>query len=217
MIRNLIRAAFAALAGILLAFWSAGSASAASVSSQDATWLVAAHQSNLTEIAAGQAAQKSSSAGIRDLGAMFIKDHTTLDASLKTVAAKYGVSLPSAPNASQQATLKSVAAKSGAAFNSAWLTSQIAGHRATIAATNTELAKGSNADVLKLARTSSPVVARHLNELLALSGKPTSIAAGDGGQAAGMPAGALWAAGLAAGGVLLLGGAARVAVRRRFA
>jgi putative membrane protein len=215
MTRNAIRAVFVAFAGVLLAMWTAGSASAASVSSQDATWLVVAHQSNLTEIAAGQAAQKSSSAAIRDLGAMFIKDHTTLDASLKTVANKYGVKLPSAPSPAQQATLKSVAAKSGAAFNSAWITTQIAGHRATAAATNTELAKGSNADVLKLARTSSPVVAHHLHELLALSGTPTQVAAGDGGQATGMPAGSLWAAGLAAGGVVLLGGATRAAVRRR--
>ena len=216
-IRTTIRVLLAAVAGILLATWTAGSASAAGVSSQDATWMVAAHQSNLTEIAAGQAAQKSSSAAIRELGAMFIKDHTTLDASLKTVAAKYGVKLPSAPSPAQQATLKSVAAKSGAAFNSAWITSQIAGHRATAAATNTELAKGSNADVLKQARTASPVVAHHLQELLALSGAPKTVAAGDGGQAAGVPAGSLWAAGLAAGGVLLVGGATRAAVRRRSA
>ena len=48
----------------------------ASASSQDRAWMIAAHQSNLTEITAGKAAQqKATTQKVRDLGAMSIRDH----------------------------------------------------------------------------------------------------------------------------------------------
>jgi len=185
----------------------AGSAATASAapSSQDSTWMVAAHQSNLTEIAAGKAAQeKASSQAVKDLGAMFIEMHTALDADLTAGAKTLGVSLPSAPGAAQQATLSSVGAKSGAAFDAAWISSQLAGHRTTLAATQMEVSSGSDATVIKLATASTPVVKQHITSLEALSGTPSAVQAGDGGQAA-TPA--PWVAGLAGAGALLLLGA----------
>ncbi len=185
----------------------AGSAATASAapSSQDTTWMVAAHQSNLTEIAAGKAAQeKASSQAVKDLGAMFIEMHTALDADVTAGAKTLGVSLPSAPSAAQQATLASVGANSGAAFDSAWISSQLAGHRTTLAATQKEVSSGSDATAIKLATASTPVVKQHITSLEALSGTPSAVQAGDGGQAA-TPA--PWVAGLAGAGALLLLGA----------
>src|SRR3954468_17118545 len=155
----------------------------AAVSSQDRTWMVAAHQSNRTEIAAGKAAQqKATSQKVRDLGAMFIRDHTANDTKLTAAAKKLGVSLPSSPNAQQQAALKSVSAKSGAAFDSAWISSQITGHKQTLAATDTEISSGSDATVLSLAKATRPVVAHHLEELQAAGGgSVSSVGAGAGG------------------------------------
>jgi putative membrane protein len=186
----------------------------AAVSSQDRTWMVAAHQSNLTEITAGKAAQqKATSQKVRDLGQMFITDHAANDAKLTAAAKKLGVSLPSRPNAQQQAALKSVSAKSGAAFDSAWISSQITGHRQTLAATNTEISSGSDATVLSLAKATRPVVAHHLEELLAAGGgSVSSVGAGTGGQAAlGDTVPGLAFTGLG----LLLAGAAGALVLRR--
>src|SRR3954471_15689336 len=155
----------------------------AAVSSQDRTWMVVAHQSNLTEIAAGKAAQqKATSQKVRDLGQMYIADHTANDAKLTAAAKKLGVSLPSSPNAQQQAALKSVSAKSGAAFDSAWISGQITGHKQTLAATDTEISSGSDATVLSLAKATRPVVAHHLEELQAAGGgSVSSVGAGGGG------------------------------------
>jgi putative membrane protein len=177
-----------ALVGVVaaagLAVLSGGPALAAP-SGQDRTWMAAAHQSNLAEIAAGQAAQQQgTSAEVKRLGAMFIQMHSQLDASLKQAASGFGVDLPDAPNAQQQQALASVSAKSGDAFDAAWLASQITGHRQTLAATQKELASGSDATTLKLARTATPVVKQHLSELLQASGSPGSVNAGTGGQAA---------------------------------
>jgi putative membrane protein len=208
-----IRAVAVAAMGAVLLLVGAGTASAAP-SPQDTTWMVAAHQSNLTEIAAGQAAQqKATSQQVKDLGAMFIQMHTALDADLTAAAKTLGVALPDAPTASQQATLASVAAKSGAAFDSAWVTSQIAGHRTTLAATQKEVSSGSDATVVKLATAATPVVQQHLNALLALPAAPSSVQAGTGGQAASdrTP----WLVALAVMGAALLAGAAFTSSRRR--
>lgn len=163
----------------------AATASAAP-NSQDQTWMVAAHQSNLAEIAAGTAAQQqASSQSVRDLGAMFVQMHTTLDANLKSAAGTLGVALPSAPTPAQQQSLAAVKAKTGTAFDTAWVAQQIAGHRNTLAATQAELSSGSDATVLALARAATPVVQSHLTALLKLSGTtPSAIPAGSGGQAA---------------------------------
>jgi putative membrane protein len=164
----------------------AGTAYAAP-SSQDRAWIVAAHQSNLAEIAAGTAAQQQArSQSVKDLGAMFVQMHTTLDADLKKAAGQLGVALPGAPTPAQQSSLAAVKAKSGSAFDTAWVAQQIAGHRNTLAATQKELASGSDATVLALAKASTPVVQSHLNALLKLSGAttPSVVPAGSGGQAA---------------------------------
>ena len=163
----------------------AASAASAAPSNQDTTWMVAAHQSNLAEIAAGQAAQsQASSQSVKDTGAMFIQMHTTLDASLTSEASALGVSLPSAPSAAQQASLAQVKTQTGTAFDTAWVAQQLAGHRDAASATQTEIRTGSDAAVLKLANTALPVIEQHLAELQTLSGSPSVVAAGSGGQAA---------------------------------
>jgi putative membrane protein len=195
----------------------AAPAARAAVSSQDRAWMVAAHQSNLTEIAAGKAAQqKATSRKVRDLGQMLITDHTANDAKLTAAAKTLGVSLPSSPNAQQRAALASVSAKSGAAFDSAWIASQITGHQKTLAATDTEISSGSDPTVLSLARATRPVVAHHLEELVAAGGgSVTSVGAGSGGQAAfGQAAPGLALIGL---GILLAGAAGALVLRRRTA
>lgn len=189
MYAALRRCAVIGIAGTGIALLAAGAAGATTTTApnaQDRAWLVAAHQSNLTEIAAGKAAQqKATSSVVREHGELFIRDHTRLDSSLQKVAADLGVQLPGAPNAAQQATLASVSAKSGAAFDSAWLTSQLAGHRAAKAAGATELAAGSDATVLAAAKTAAPVVQTHLTMLEQATGAaPTGVDAGTGGQAA---------------------------------
>jgi putative membrane protein len=177
------------------------------VTQQDRDFLVAAHQSNLAEIAAGNTAQsKGASATVRDLGARMVADHTKLDAALAPVAAQLGVALPGTPNAEQQNQLAQVSAKSGQAFDAAWLAAMIAGHRQTLAAIQTELSNGSSEQVKQVAQTAQPVVQDHLNMLLAANGGAANAAnSGTGGQAASLPLPQLLAgAVLAALGALLL-------------
>jgi putative membrane protein len=189
----------------------------AAPSAQDQAWMTAAHQGNLAEIAAGQAAvAQASTDTVRELGQMLITDHTTLDANLTAAATELGITLPTAPSPEQQAELNAVAAKSGAAFDSAWVESQIAAHRATLAAGETELATGSEQQVKDLAAAAAPVVQHHLDEALAAApqfGVPTSVPAGTGGQAASSTR-TIGAIVTAAGVLLITLAGARIARRR---
>jgi putative membrane protein len=186
---SLRRLAVIVTAGVGLAVTAVGAAgastSAAAPNAQDRAFLVAAHQSNLTEIAAGRAAQqKGTTDVVRQHGQIFIRDHTRLDASLRQVAQRLNVDLPDEPNANQRASLASVSARSGSDFDNAWLASQVTSHRASKAAGAREIANGSDAAVIGLARTAAPVIQMHLTMLEQATGVPSGADAGTGGQAA---------------------------------
>ncbi|MBB3082953.1 DUF4142 domain-containing protein [Geodermatophilus sabuli] len=160
----------------------------AAPSDQDVTWMQAAHQSNLAEIAAGNAAQQAATTPeVRELGAMFIEMHTQLDTQLTQAAQQLGVELPAEPSATQQQQLAEVQQNSGQEFDTAWIAQQIGSHSTTLAATQRELQGGSDPTVLELARTATPVVEQHLAQLRDAArtyGVPTSVPGGTGGQAA---------------------------------
>ncbi len=134
----------------------------ATVTGQDAKYLQQAHQTNLAEIAAGHLAQqKGNSQTVKNLGAKFVHDHTKLDNALKPVAQNAGVSLPQAPNANQQAVASRLKAVSGSQFDTLFVTTQLAGHTQAIQAGQTEIASGTNPQVVNLARDSAPVIESH--------------------------------------------------------
>ena len=184
---TLFRTALAALAAAGLTVLTATPALAAP-SDQDATWMKAAHQSNLAEIAAGQAAQQSATTDdVKGLGAMWIEMHTQLDDSLKNAAQQLDVSLPDGPSSQQQQQLDAVKQNSGQAFDTAWIAQQIGGHSTALAATRKELSSGSDDQVLQLAKTTAPVVEQHLDGLRNAAqkyGVPSSVHGGTGGPAA---------------------------------
>jgi putative membrane protein len=214
--RKLIRAALVAatmLGGLVLATAPA----VAAPSDQDATWLRAAHQGNLAEIAAGNAAQQTATTqDVRSLGQTFVQQHTDLDNQLKPVAQQLGVQLPSQPTPQQQQQLAAVQQNSGQAFDTAWIAQEISAHENTLAATQQELRSGSDPQVLQLARAATPVVEQHLTALRNAAqkyGVPTAVPAGTGGQAAsnGLRDAGGWVVGAGALAVL----AATVLARRR--
>jgi putative membrane protein len=160
----------------------------AAPSPQDTAFLQAAHQSNLAEIAGGTLAQqKGQSQQVKDLGARFVTDHTTLDNSLKQVAQALGVTLPDAPNADQQALAARYQATNGTAFDTLFISTQMDAHMAAMANGKTELAQGSDPQAKQVAQTAAPVIAGHHDQLTAAAralGVPTGVDSGSGGAAA---------------------------------
>jgi hypothetical protein len=100
----LLRRATLGAATLIAAIALAASPALAQPSQQDTDWMIAAHQSNLAEIAAGTAAQsQATSDDVRQMGAMLIADHKKLDADLTAAAQQLSVDLPDAPTPEQQA------------------------------------------------------------------------------------------------------------------
>ncbi|MEU1623429.1 DUF4142 domain-containing protein [Streptomyces sp. NPDC005722] len=198
-------------------------ATAASVSDQEIAFVRAVHQGNLAEIAAGQDAQAhATTACVKEVGEVLVRDHTKLDADVKALAAELGISLPAGPSATQDQELASVREKSGSsAYDAAWLKINDVGHVQTLALIDQEVESGANAEIVAAAKAARPVVAMHLQMVEGgtchASMDTGTIHAGNGGQVAaardasfGTPA----VVGLA-GGALLAGLSAGWLVRLR--
>jgi putative membrane protein len=182
-----LAAATACAAALLLTTGGAAQAAAAP-SEQDNAFLVAAHQSNLAEIATGnQAQQKAQSQAVKDLGAQFVADHTRLDQALQQVATTLNVELPDAPNEEQQAAAARLEATSGDQYDALWLSIQMDQHMKAMANGEKEIADGSDETVIQLARDAAPVIASHHDGIEAAGrelGVPTGVDSGTGGQLA---------------------------------
>ena len=191
-------------------------------SAADKTFVTANEQTNLAEISIGQLAlAHSSSSAVRNLAQKTMSDHVTAKAKLTTVAATLGLTLPTAPNATQQAQAAQLKGLSGTSFDQLYLRDQVAGHKLSITGTETEISTGSSASVVSYARGYLPVAQMHLKMAQAdlgtsSGGGPGSVQAGSGGAAAtnaGTNLGLGWTAG--ALGLALLGSGAFIVDRRR--
>jgi putative membrane protein len=195
----------------------------ATASAQDTSWAQATAQTDLAEIAIGQLAQqRASHSATKMMAQVTISDHTKALASLKSVASQAGITLPSAPSATQQAQAAKLKTVASGQFDATYDSIQIQGHELSISQTRTELAGGSSTAVMNNATAYLPVAEKHLqmaeSDYAALGGSVSSVPgvnAGTGGLAAIQPAdNAPW---LAAGaiGVVLLAGTGTFGLRRR--
>jgi putative membrane protein len=213
--KRIVLTAATVAAGLLLI---PSTAASAAPSGQDTSYLKAAHQSNLAEIAGGRIAeQKATSGQVKDLAARFVADHTKLDAALRKTAAALDVTLPTAPNAEQQAVAARYRAASGEQFDALFVSTQMTAHMKAMALGQAEVADGTDAQAKKAATDAAPVVASHHSALEAAArdlGVPDSIDTGTGGQAAHrtIRSSALALSGL---GLVLIVGAVLVLRRRR--
>ncbi|MEU8297193.1 DUF4142 domain-containing protein [Micromonospora sp. NPDC048909] len=148
----------------------AAAQAAAQPSSQDTQYLQAIHQVNLFEITAGELAQqKGQNQRVKDLGKMFVTDHTQLDQTVQQTASQLNVQLPNAPTADQQAVIDQLNNLSGQEFDRQWVTAELAGHVQAIQATQTEISQGSEQSVVQLAQTALPALQAHYDELVQLA------------------------------------------------
>lgn len=229
-------AAAASMAGLVMgagALLGATSASAATVtparsaagtaSVQDTSWAQNTAQTDLAEIIIGQIAeQRALHSDTKMMAQVTISDHTKALASLKTVAAQTGITLPTAPSATQQADAAQLKSVASGQFDATYDSIQIQGHELSISQTRTEIADGSSSAVKANAETYLPVAEKHLqmaeSDYTALGGSVSAVPgvnAGTGGMAATQPADDTpWLAAGAAG-ALLLAGTGAFGLRRR--
>ncbi|MEV4442596.1 DUF4142 domain-containing protein [Streptomyces sp. NPDC049577] len=190
----------------------------------DGAFLKTVHQGNLAEIETSKDAQhNATTACVKDVAGMFVRDHTKMDGDVMALAGKLKISLPSGTTAEQQQQLADLRAKAGTKeYDSAWLSAQAGNHRATLALIDQQIASGRNAQITAAAKAARPIVEMHLNRVGSGACRGQSpmgaVPAGDGGMAAGAGSSdgttTALAGGVAFGGALLAG-ATVLALRRR--
>src|SRR5206468_3368718 len=89
-------------------------------------------------------------------------DHTAAQASLKNIAAKYGLTAPDSVDAAHAAEAAQLALLTGRAFDSAYIHGQVTDHQATIQLFQTETNSGNNTDLKTFADTTLPKLQMHL-------------------------------------------------------
>jgi putative membrane protein len=143
-----------------------------SVSGRDRSWLAVVHQANLAEVEAGELAEKKgTAAAVRAAGAMLVTDHTASDAEVTRVAKSLGITLPGSVTPEDAAAAKRLGHEAGAQFDDDFVATMTTGHRKAITATRAEIAQGADPQVKALARTTLPVLRKHLTTLQKAAGR----------------------------------------------
>ena len=120
-------------------------------------------QGGLGEVALGQLAQShGSTTGAKRFGLQMVRDHSKANAQLKQVAAKQGVTLPTAPGPDEQATKTRLAGLSGTAFDKAYISDMVEDHEKDVADFKKEAAAGKDPAVKAFAAKTLPTLQMHL-------------------------------------------------------
>ncbi len=133
------------------------------VSSQDRTFMDQASQINLTEISLGSYMRAhAATATAKNLGVSYARDHTAAQASLRTLALRLHVTLPTTPGSRSESLAARVEAQKGKNKDAAFAKASVGGHQAAIAIFMKEEGAGSNPAVKAYAARYLPMLQKHL-------------------------------------------------------
>jgi putative membrane protein len=140
----------------------------------DESFFKNAAEGGISEVNAGKLAEtKGASQSVKDFGAMMVKDHSTANQKLASIAAAQGVKLPDSPSMMQMAKDKELNMKSGESFDKSYIKGQIKAHQETVELFQKEIASGKNAQAQQFATATLPTVQAHLakiNQIAAAAG-----------------------------------------------
>jgi putative membrane protein len=130
--------------------------------SPEAEFLIAVHQGNLAQIAAGKlAAHKSRNRAVRQLGKRFAAYHRKLDAQVKQAAATLGVRLPKEPNSEQLILAEQYLAATGAGFDSLFIDTQLSAYERAAKVARLALAVSTDPSIAEIVANAAPVIEKN--------------------------------------------------------
>jgi len=137
----------------------------ASVSKDDATFVVNTANAGMTEVQLGQLAQqKGMSKDVKSFGAMMEKDHTAAGDKLKALAQTKNITLPTALSPESQKAVEDLQQKSGKDFDKAYIDLMVDDHKKVISSFEDESKKGTDADIRGFADSTLHTLKHHLQE-----------------------------------------------------
>jgi len=140
-----------------------------SLNAQDKQFLQQAASAGLTEVAAGKlAAGQSGNQAVAEFGQWMAADHTAMNNTLSSIAARDGVQLPTSPDATQQAELSSLQSLTDGDFFRTYVSNQVTDHTQVLMQFVAEAQKGQDPTVVAYAKDAIPALAQHLQGALDL-------------------------------------------------
>lgn len=136
----------------------------------DASFYKKAAEGGMSEVELGNLAQqKGHSQGVKDFGALMVKDHSAANDKLKSLAASKNMTLPSHPSAMEEATKAKLKMLSGDTFDKSYIKGMIKDHEEDIAEFKKEAASGGDTDARAFARDTLPTLETHLKKIKAVA------------------------------------------------
>lgn len=138
--------------------------------SPDATFYKNAAEAGISEVDLGNLAQsKGNSQGVKDFGAMMVKDHSAANDKLKSLAATKDITLPGSASVGAMATKAKLDVLSGETFDKSYIKSQLKAHRGAVALFKKESSMGQDADAKAFAAATLPTLRGHLKQITSLA------------------------------------------------
>ena len=117
------------------------------------------------------AQEKSTNPGVKQFGAMMVKDHSAANAKLKALAATKGVDLPTSSSIGQMATATKLKILSGETFDKSYVKGMIDDHKEDIKEFQEEAASGQDPEAKAFAKATLPTLQKHLKHIEAVAAK----------------------------------------------
>jgi putative membrane protein len=134
----------------------------ASVSDTDKAFMSEAATGGMAEVELGRlAAQKAASADVKAFGQRMVRDHSKANGELKAVAAKKGVTLPTALTDEQKANKAKLEKLSGAAFDREYMAMMVEDHDKDVAAFQDKSTSANDADLRAFVSKTLPTLQEH--------------------------------------------------------
>jgi putative membrane protein len=156
---------FAALTGLgaIAALALAAPASAAMMSAQDTSFVHAAAQGGMAEVAAGNLAeQRSTNPHVKAFATKMVSDHSANNAKLASIAKMKNIMLPTSVGETNMKMKGALETLHGTAFDTSYMQGQKTGHMQMESVMKAEIANGKDADLVAFAKATLPTVEAHL-------------------------------------------------------
>jgi putative membrane protein len=139
-------------------------------SNPDEAFYKSAAEGGMAEVQLGTLAQqKSSNPGVKEFGAMMVKDHSAANEKLKALAESKNVKLPSSPSMGQMATKTKLEVLSGNTFDKSYIKGMIDDHEEDIKEFKKEAAAGQDPDAKAYATATLPTLQAHLKKIQSIA------------------------------------------------
>jgi putative membrane protein len=140
----------------------------------DQKFLDMAAQTDMLEAHLGQmAADQAGNPAVKEYAQMLVTDHTADYQQLSALAAKAGLTVPTALDAAHNKMIAPFEKLKGPAFDAQYIHTMIAGHTEAIGVYTKESTEAQSTDVKTYASATLPALNKHLDSAKDLAKKPT--------------------------------------------